>query len=214
METIDVLLEAGADVSVRDVEDALKAFTTSEFACRLSCFIKPLEHGRFFKEALETIAIHSEDDDSATRIVKNVMASCVVSAPCQCLAADSLSTDAVAPAARRGYVKFVKLLNALVKPSWEDNHYQERVLAVAISSGNKELIYYLLSLGPDLDPPAFYADTINRPVLTTSLAEALRSGDKDLVKIFEEAGAFRQLSEGNRFRPVLQVAIETGRRIS
>ncbi|KFA55887.1 hypothetical protein S40293_11122 [Stachybotrys chartarum IBT 40293] len=211
METIDVLLEAGADVSVGYVKDPFKAFTTSDVACRLSSFIKPSEHGRFFKDALEKIAIHSEDDDSATQIVKNVMAAWVVSAPCQCLAADSQSTDAVAPAARRRYVKFVKLLNPLVNPSSEDDNYQERVLAAAISSGNKELIDYLLSFGPDLDPPALYADRIiNRLVRTTPLAEALRSGDKELVKIFEEAGDFRRLSEGNRFQPVLRVAIETG----
>ncbi|KFA71646.1 hypothetical protein S40288_10835 [Stachybotrys chartarum IBT 40288] len=201
----------GADVSVGYVEDPFKAFTTSDVACRLSSFIKPSEHGRFFKDALETIAIHSEDDDSATQIVKNVMTAWVVSAPCQCLAADSQSTDAVAPAARRRYVKFVKLLNPLVNPSSEDDNYQERVLAAAISSGNKELIDYLLSFGPDLDPPALYADRIiNRLVRTTPLAEALRSGDKELVKIFEEAGDFRRLSEGNRFQPVLRVAIETG----
>lgn len=97
----------------------------------------------------------------------------------------------------------------LIKLLFQDPHMKfnlSDVFLAAIRSRVPALIDFILSLGPDLDPPA------NNKICqtTTPIAEAVSHGNEHLIRILEAKGCLDHLNEGGRFQAVIAAAAETG----
>jgi ankyrin repeat protein len=211
METFDILLDAGAKVTVKDVMDAAEAFTTYDLTCRLSRCLSPPDHRKFFgngngSSSCLLLTAKFSDELSATELMIHMINLCNQDGCGKCLDEFNLETvDAVIEAAKRGYMNFVQLLIDHIS-----REYMHRVLAAAIISTKKDLVSMVWSRGPQLDPPAFTLDNFAGSLQTTPISEAMRVGDMDLVQSFEAAGALDRLTEDGRFMPLLLAAIEAG----
>lgn len=206
METCDVLVEAGFDVRIRHVMSVAQAFTTYNLVGRLSIHVPPAKHKRFFRDHIKA-ACELSDGEIATELVKIMLEKCKQAGCGRCLGSDTkqLQRAAIA-AAQRGYMSLVKLL--LQHDSLKASMHI--LLAAAISSDNQLLIDYILSHDPELNPPAFSLDHSTDGRTTTPIAEAVKIGNKNLTKIFEEAGALENITEGARFEPLLLAAVRVG----
>jgi ankyrin repeat protein len=87
-------------------------------------------------------------------------------------------------------------------------------LSAAIRSGNKNLVSLVLDSEPkpDLDPPAhfLFPRVPYDDLPTTPLAEAMRTGNTNLIKLLEGADALNNLVEGNRLEALILAAAEAG----
>ncbi|KFA52991.1 hypothetical protein S40293_09908 [Stachybotrys chartarum IBT 40293] len=206
METCDVLVEAGFDVRTLHVMSVAQAFTTYDLVGRLSVHVPPAKHKHFFRDHIKA-ACEFSDGEIATELVKAMLEKCEQAGCGQCLGSDAkrLQRAAIA-AAQRGYISLVKVL--LQHDSLKASMHI--LLTAAISSDNQPLIDYILSHDPELNPPAFSLDHSSDGRTTTPIAEAVKMGNKNLIKIFEEAGALENITEGARFEPLLLAAVRVG----
>lgn len=116
--------------------------------------------------------------------------------------------SAAIAAAASGKLELVQLLvgEAKVDPRTPG------IFTGAIASQNYDLIDFILSFGPNFDPPAIDVSFEDRPSAygSTPIAEAVRYGNEVLIEKLEAAGSLDHLTEGDRFGPLLSAAAETG----
>ncbi|KAH8678396.1 ankyrin repeat-containing domain protein [Xylariales sp. PMI_506] len=208
VDTVKLVIQAGAEVNIGMVMDAAEAFTSYELCLHLSECLKPSLHRTFFQSHGRVDALGGfTDDDSATQLISNMLDKCCQDECNQCLTEESETLSLLAvSAATHGHLKLVTfLIDHLDKEK-----FMSRILAAAISSENKDLIDLVLSHKPDLDPPGSRLDNFAGTLDTTPLAEAVRVGDQDLIQLFEAAGALERIHEGDRFESLILSAVEAG----
>ncbi|KAI1323684.1 hypothetical protein F5Y16DRAFT_424827 [Xylariaceae sp. FL0255] len=141
-------------------------------------------------------------DSKATHIIARTFRLCYQTGCGTCLQKYSYTVDeALIYAAKHGQVKLVYLFLEKHVP-----FSLNRLLTAAIRGG-QEVLQLVLPLNPPLDGPANY---IGFKTITTSLAEAIRSGDLDLRKQIEDHGGLSNLSEGGRLEAAILAATEVG----
>lgn len=178
--TVDLIVKAGARVTVGDLEIAGKLFTTYDMAYRLCLAILPSDHKAFFGTAgrlsyVATAATYS-DDIQASQIIGSLLDLCKTACCNECLVDFAGQVEhAAILAALRGHIKVVQLLiNHVCSPT--------KVFCAAIRSNKKYLIDFVLSFNPDLDPSAQPLTPSNPHKCTTPLAEAVGVGNEELIK--------------------------------
>ncbi|KAI0183107.1 hypothetical protein EV127DRAFT_447893 [Xylaria flabelliformis] len=208
IKAIDLLVTAGARVTTRDLEMAFD-LKKSDVACRLSLAILPSDHQAFFigdHDSPIRSTVRSSDDTQASQIIRNMIHLCEAASCGRCLVAFANKVEYTAiQAAALGHLKVVQLLIDYVSSP-------TRIFCGAIRSNRKDLINFVLSLNPDLNPPAQYLMAI-RPwgrQRTTPLAEAVNVGNEELIRYLYSAGAFADLKEGNRLEALILAAARWG----
>lgn len=214
IEALNVLVAAGARVHP-DSMILNHDGQTVEFDLLVSQNVPSESHRGFFENTyrppgLSKIAAVANqfDDRSATALVQTVMRLCREADCNKCLVdfGGDLRT-AVIPAAGTGKIELAQLL--LDKVDWEPISTQ--IFLAAIKSQSHTLINLILSKNPDLDPPAI--DIGNPSIVageSTPIAEAVRNGDEDLIRILEAGGALDRLFEGGRLEALVMAAAEVG----
>lgn len=214
MEALNMLVSAGARV-----RPGMMLLDSDPQAVEFNFLIfqnaRPQNHREFFDPASDSClligVVRYFDDHHATRWIRNLINLCHQAGCNKCLVdfGDALK-ETIIQAASSGKLGFVQsiLHEAAVKPNLAP------VFLAAIGSQNPALIDFILSLGPDLDPPAIKVDLDPaRPrsdFLRTPIAEAVRYGNQHLIRILEAGGCLDHLTEGNRFEAVIGAAAETG----
>lgn len=206
VDTLNLLFDAGARVHPWHLGDSLYRGPIPGLAWFLSLRIRPENHKEFFKDrpgSLICAAAHSSDHEG-TQVFQQLINLCTQADCNNCLveARDEMNAATIC-AAGRGHIEFVQLLfsTAIVTPQLPG------ILAAAIRSSNRALIDHILTLSNDLDPPA--ADlSSGGDDYTTPIAEALRDGNEDLIRLLEERGALDHLTEGGRFGVLLKAAAQ------
>ncbi|KAI0411886.1 ankyrin repeat-containing domain protein [Xylaria grammica] len=208
-ETIDLLVRAGAIIIPRDMLGAGNIFTTYDIAYRLSLAILPSDHRDFFIErhpSIITFTVQRADDTQASQLIQNMMNLCETAGCNNCLAACTSSVEEAAiEAARTGRLKVVRLLIDHV-PS------PTKLLCAAIRSNRKDLIDFVLSFNPNLDPSAQHLEPRFRRqrTITTPLAEAVKMGNTELIHYLHAGGAFSRLNKGGRMKALMLAAARWG----
>lgn len=213
-ETFHELVDAGAQVKPEFVEFACETQATDLF-CLICKYMQPESHRGFLKVQWDipnrnTVAIaRSMDEVIAVGWFRDILRHCNQLCSNECLTNGfKVLESAAIAAAVTGKLKLVQLLvgEAKVDPR------TLRIFAAAIASQNFDLIDFILSFGPDFDPPAInvFSEASYEINYTTPIAEAVRYDDQELIKKLEAAGALDHLPEGNRFEPLLIAAAEAG----
>ncbi|KAI1364015.1 ankyrin repeat-containing domain protein [Xylaria arbuscula] len=197
IETIDLLVKAGGRVIFASLPNNI--FTICNIAYSVCQAIHPWDHKAFFQEnkaPLIQVAQYA-DEIQAWKIICHMIELCKTSSCNKCLVDFSsiVVTAAATEAAKLGHLKVVELLiNHAPTPT--------TILCAAISSNNKDLINFVLSFNPDLNPPAQYLSGRK----TTPLAEAVKTGNKELIKYLCSRGALTCLYKGGRITSLIIAA--------
>jgi ankyrin repeat protein len=215
VDTFEVLIEKGSKIDVRFLDYALRVFANNEIVSLSFRSIPPTDHPAFFKpnpddprSSLVCRIANRVDDSTAATIFQNIIEFCEGSGCSKCFERwpESLEYAAI-DGAKRGHFQLVQVLIGRLPST-------TRILSAAVRSGNKNLIRLVLDFNPmpELDPPAHIIDPQSRDysLPTTPLAEAVRMGNADLIKLLEEAGALNNLAEGGRLEALILAAAEAG----
>lgn len=201
------LLQHGAKVRA-DLIDASIRWGQVDVIDELVSHFPTTSHCEYFErrrgsEWLTEIAKHLKNEH-ATRLIKRIFDHCS-NGTCNCPADHQKSLEeTLRQATRRGNTELVKFLLP---------HTKRPVgLAGAVRSGSRELIDLLFSRGATVGEEAssLVALTVGGTTfknLTTPLAEAIRSQDKNLVKEFESLGAISNMDE-THFQAAITSAVE------
>lgn len=213
-ETLNLLVSAGAEVHPR-MMIRLYPRRALEINFFISQHIEPEHHQDFFRaesgemEPVRHVAREFDDSRAANSIQKAINL-CYQSSCNNCLASfGSHLRDAAIDAASRGKLETVRLL--LDKA--ELNADLSQILISAIKSGSRPLIDFILSLGPELDPPALKIEVqelCSLTVFKTPISETVRCANACLRRELEESGCLDHVSEGNRFEALVQAAAGAG----
>lgn len=215
-ETLKLLISAGAQVHPKMI---IWRFGRRilEFNFLISQNIEPEHHQDLFQEPgwpADIVPVRyfarEFDDCRAAKSIQKAINLCYQSNCNNCLASPGIPLrNAVVDAALRGKLETVRLL--LDKA--ELNTELSRILISAIESGSRPLIDFVLSLGPELDPPALRIEDeelYRLTVFKTPIAETVRCANVGLRRELEESGCLDHLTEGNRFEALVQAAAEAG----
>lgn len=205
LEVLNLLITAGARVHPEMMIFGL-GNRALEFNSVIFRNILPESHQEFFIVSLKMIS--SFNDRIATKFVGDVISLCQKAGCNQCrIKFIGDLKDVVIDAALAGKIELVQLLFDIFDWSSE----LPRIFIAAIKSESPALIDFVLSHGPDPDPPAMEIDR-HKPVrlLTTPIAEAVRHGIADLIQKLEAGGSLDRLTEGDRFGAVVDAAAEAG----
>lgn len=178
IKTVDLLVGAGASITLNDVEGAGNLFTTYDIACRLTLAIPPSDHRDFFEddECFGVGPLTAQyADTQASQIIRNMIHHCEIACCGRCLVkfAENVERAAI-QAAELGHFEVVRLLiDHVSSPT--------KIFCAAIRSNRKDLIDLVLSRHPDLNPPAQYLQYLNSYGCTTPLAEAVTVGNKEMI---------------------------------
>jgi ankyrin repeat protein len=233
IDTFEFLIGKGSTVDVCFLKDNLEYLASNEMACLLTLFsrsIPPTDHHAFFepditwfnhpRSSLVCKIAKEVDDSTAATIFRNIVELCEGSGCTKCFEKWSESLEyAAIEGAKRGHFQLVQILIGRLPST-------TRILSAAVRSGNKNLIRLVLDFNPmpELDPPAHLIDPDRiydgpgrglyaNPQHTTPLAEAVRVGNADLIKLLEESGALNNLAEGSRLEALILATAEAGNRL-
>jgi ankyrin repeat protein len=235
--TLYFLIEKGSKIDPPLLGNFLGYFKNkNEVACLISRSIPSVDHQLFFKHEGEDKpnAAHSSlvgrtaeelDDNTATTIVQNMLHLCERSGCSKCPERWPKTIEyAAIEGAKRGHFKLVQLLV---------RHAQSttKILSAAIRSRNNALIRFILDSDtkPELDPqahslsqlPSSYRgphqvqSSLDREQIydmlpTTPLAEAVRTGNVDLITLLEKSGAASIPMTEDRLEALILAAAEAG----
>jgi ankyrin repeat protein len=220
IDTLDFLIRRGSKVDLDLLDEYLSDQTPNEVVCFISRSVPIADHKLFFENENEAVdddyapdstllceTVATRDDITALTIFQNILELCERSGCSECLGRWPKAVgDAAILGAERGHIKFVQLLIGHVTST-------TKILSAAIRSGNTRLIRMVLDVDPkpELDPPAHWMRwRRNEKLLTTPLADAVRTRNADLIKVLEVAGALDNLAEGNRLAALIVAAAEAG----
>ncbi|PMD27131.1 ankyrin [Hyaloscypha hepaticicola] len=219
VDTLDFLIRKGSKVGLGLLQASLNYNAPNEVLCLISRCIPMTDHEAFFESEEEVVeerernstllcqTAAKRDDITALTIFQNFLNLCERSGCSKCLERWPQAVRyAAILGAERGHIKLVQLLIGYVTST-------TRILSAAIRSGNTRLIKMVLDVDPkpELDPPAHWMRMEHgERLLTTPLAEAVRTRNADLIKVLEIAGALNNLAEGNRLEPLILAAAKAG----
>ncbi|KAI1744677.1 ankyrin repeat-containing domain protein [Xylaria scruposa] len=145
-----------------------------------------------------------DNTNKTSQIIRNMMDLCEKACCGRCLVAFANNVEyAAIEAAKRGHLKVVQLLiDYISSPT--------KVFCAAIRSDKKDLIDFVLSLNPDLNPSAQYLESYISHGRTTPLAEAVKVGNEELMKYLHSSGAFAHMNKGKRLEPLIFAAARRG----
>lgn len=219
LEAFQMIVAAGARAHPRML--LILGLRSVELDFLICAYVPPESHQEFFKREpnhmpldwpLEAV-VRRVDDRNAATLIRNMISLCRQAGCNKCLGdlGGSLG-DVVIVAAEDGKVELVQLLLDEADLSSE----MPRIFLAAIDSKNRAVIDLILSHGPDFDPPATVLKKGEKCLpaddasYKTPIAEAVRHGNEDLIRILEAGGALDHLTEGNRFRAIITAATEAG----
>ncbi|KAK9414896.1 putative Clr5 domain-containing protein [Seiridium unicorne] len=140
--------------------------------------------------------------DLAFRIIQELFDMCQEIHNGKCIDEDErYMAQVMLEAARRGNLELVQLVFPHASHRGPDS-----ALVAAVRSGSHMLVHWLLDKGATPDGPVVQIDN----EATTPLAEALRSGDTELVALFEQLGALSRIGEEYRLRAALCAVVDAG----
>ncbi|OTA67298.1 ankyrin [Hypoxylon sp. EC38] len=183
LETVDTLIEAGAEVHISFIQVALTRFTRMELAKKLIPKLAPSRHSGYFDKDILGSTVNELSEEDAKGALEKILSDCENVGCKQCLSRFSNSVNwAIVRGAKRGYIQFVRSFFCYAKSPTQ-------ILSAAIRGGNRKLIEFILAQNPNIrqDP----AEDIG--AYTTPLAEAIEARDSALVEILRERGAFENL---------------------
>jgi ankyrin repeat protein len=209
--TVYLLTEAGTTVTPNNLTFAAANFTRYDIAYDLSLCILPSHHQAFFqgnkKDYMRTPIVEVvlfTDDDCASKIIRNMINLCERDGCGECLTSRAQGVEfAAIEGAKHGLLSVVQLLIYYMP-------LPTRIFSAAIRSKSRDLIDFVLSHNPELDPVALSLNYENDCIRTTPLAEAVRAGNEDLINRLHDAGALCNLSHGDRFEPLVLAAARSG----
>jgi ankyrin repeat protein len=233
--TLYFLIEKGSKVDLELLGNLLRSFKNkNEVACLISRSIPSVDHQAFFEHggdddggathpSLVGRTAEELDDNTATTIVQNMIQLCERSGCSKCLQKWPKTIEyAAIGGANRGHFKLVQLLI---------RHAQSttKILSAAIRSGNSALIRLVLDSDtkPELDPrahslnrlpysyrhgPQYHLERqqVYDMLPTTPLAEAVRTGNADLITVLEKSGASNTPMTEDRLEALVFAAAEAG----
>lgn len=202
LEALDLLIAAGAQARPEMMTIGLGS-RALKFYTLLFRNILPENHREFFEPG-HFKYICSLDDRTATQMVRDLISLCQKAGCNKCLI--DFRGRIVFHAASAGKVELVQLLFIKADLSSE----LHRIFTAAIASQTPALIDFVLSYGPDLDPPAIDIDPDGHPCYSTPISEAVRYGNEDLIRELEAGGSLDHLTQGGRFEVVVSAAAEAG----
>ncbi|KAI1472463.1 ankyrin [Daldinia caldariorum] len=202
LDTVDALTQAGVGVQASHIGMAFNVFVRTDLAEKLLPQLMLAEHSEFISEerGLRLVAESFADEEAEKAFTKLLFNDCKRARCNQCLSrhADEISL-AIYAGARRGHLQLVRSYFQYAKCS-------ATVLAAAISSGNHELITFVLAQNPSMYP-IYDGDHDGIP-----LVEAIKEGNDALLRELEARGALENLDKNdwNAFPRVLDAAANVG----
>ncbi|KAM0815764.1 putative Clr5 domain-containing protein [Seiridium cardinale] len=155
----------------------------------------------FVAESIDQIARYLRND-LALRIIQELFQICQEIHNGKCIDENNKEMGKMMNnAARKANIELVQLVFPYVRENDLDC-----ALAAAVKSGSYSLVHWLLDKGANPDGPV--TNIYNRTA--TPLAEAIRSGDTELVALFEQLGALSRIEESGRLRAALCAVVEVG----
>lgn len=213
LECFEILVGAGARVHPRMIILEPNGRTV-ELDCLICQNAPPESHRELFEihryhgrveHPLSQITEYL-DDCHATRLFRSLISLCRQAECSKCLVDfNVVLSKTVVRAALTGKVNLVQLLLHEV----DFSHELARIFLAAVRSQSRVLVDFILSRGPELDPPGIEIE-VGLGLPTTPIAEAVRQGNEDIIQKLEEAGSLDHLNEGNRFEAVVAAAAEAG----
>ncbi|XXG99897.1 hypothetical protein Hte_006238 [Hypoxylon texense] len=209
LQAVDALIRAGAEVRVSLTCRALQKFVQMDLAEKLLHEFKPANHAMAISTDLLEAVARNLADDKAEKFITRILSDCDRTGCKQCLIQHAERVSwAIVVGARRGHIQLVKSCFGYAK-------CPAQILAAAITSGNYELVRFILARNPDMHAPA--TDIVNPPwehlakrSYTTPLAEAINAKDWVLAGELEAKGAFEHLDTGRRLPPTLSAVASVG----
>lgn len=208
LEALNILIAAGAPVLPRMIIFG-DANVSLEFNLLILQNILPEDHREFLEDVFNTAqSLCTLDDEFATTVVRTMIDLCQKAGCNKCLVDFPKFLERVAiRAASVGRTEFVQFLFDKADLS----RYLPEIFIAAIASQTPALIDFILSRGPDLDPPATDTHTGRYELsFRTPLAEAVKSGNEALIQKIEAGGCLDHLTQGGRFEAVVYAAAAAG----
>ncbi|KAI0133229.1 ankyrin [Hypoxylon sp. NC0597] len=188
LETVDTLIEAGAEVRASFIWVALKRFARMELAKKLIPNLAPSNHSGVVSEDIMAFIAAELSDEDAKAAVDKILSDCEKVGCKRCVSRFSYHVNrAIVEGAKRGHIQFVQSLFRYAESPTQ-------ILSAAIRGGNRKLIEFVLAQKPDIrQAPAEHLASFGYPRYTTPLAEAIDAKDSALIEILREEGAFENL---------------------
>lgn len=203
-ELLRMILDAGSVISDRVVQSALKHDYDERVLAAIICLSPEVTQLALISKGILEKAAEWFDDEMAIRTVESVLHICGNTIDGYSPGMLESLQSALDAAARKGNLELVKfLLLSRIDMT-------RRTLSQAIRSTNKDLIWFLLDVGADVDIPADRGWTPWHITDTTPLAQAIRWGDDEVMTVMECKGAWSQIEESSRFQAALEAASRTG----
>ncbi|KAI8625014.1 ankyrin [Xylariaceae sp. FL1651] len=204
------LLQAGARVSpeigsrLRDTEEAV-----------VSCIAHhiPLsQHADFFKVTFWTSIIPYIEDIQGANLVKLFVSDCAERHGGQCMLRFQGQLDeGLIHVALKGHVETFLTVSPY---SSHSSDFNAKLLSASICGRHPAIINSVMLRRPNINPCPhslrLQPYEPNSTVVTSPLAEAIRSRNTDLMDLFTRANIFQSLHEGGRLDVALDAAIENG----
>ena len=210
-----MLLDAGAKVDLATFRHVMEGFHLAGLAYDIISNISDADHSIFIRRGYLSTAVTHLADWQATNTFRHMVMACERTNCHRCLTDYQDELDwAFIQSVKHGHLQLIQSLQLHCKTP-------HRAFSAAIRCGRKEVIDVIRSLRPDLNAPAHSIDNktwyLRKSYLpdndndsTTSLAEAIRAGNEDLLHMIENAGHLLYLHEGNRFQPAISAASAKG----
>ncbi|KAI9661217.1 MAG: hypothetical protein M1821_009544 [Bathelium mastoideum] len=206
---INMLLEYDAKVD----ESTLWVAVLSQDAALVRALMAKFpasEHSTVFVEArIMHHILEKLDKDLATSAMMQIIQDCPSTPYCLCRDMPHVLARSIMTAAMRGYLELVAFL-------LDHTNDKDRALVAAVRGGQKHVVDFLLGKGANVDAVAWcfrlpYQYHRRSTANTTPLAEAVRAGNKELIRYFESHGARTRINEKKEhFAAVLEAASDVG----
>jgi len=207
-----MLLDAGAKVDLPTIRHAIEGFHLPGLAYDLISNVSDADHSIFIRRGYLSTAVAHLADWQATNTFRHMVMACERTNCHRCLTDYKDELDwAFIQSVKHGHLQLIQLFQLHCKTP-------HRAFSAAIRCGRKEVIDVIRSLRPDLNAPAHSIDDKvwslrvenHYEDSTTSLAEAIRAGNEELLHMIEDAGHLFYLHEGERFQPAISAASARG----
>ncbi|KAI1099598.1 ankyrin [Jackrogersella minutella] len=208
VETVDALVEAGADINVSSIYMALKGYVRMELAHKLLLKFAPSRHSEAISTGILKYIAEEFTDVDAKKAITKILSDCEQTSCQKCLNRFSDKVHwAIMSGAKRGHVQLIRSLFQHAKSG-------TAVLSAAIRSGSQELVDFVLDQNPDIRGAPAEELGEGDASYTTPLADAIEKKDDVLIRILENKGALEFLGNkddgGVQFSAAISAASRVG----